>query len=485
MKYLYALLGLVSLSSFSSQAQNWEPFPYDSVYFINEDNDMDILIPVVKSSNPDDLLLRMFTRWEQGFIKRSVTDLDLESYDALDSVGTHWFGDELNYSGGILSFETVFSDQIFTVDLQAEVGTIDSQSFTMDNNQFYLLVETESQSFDSSLNDSVKTITLTLTDSLFAPKTFSHNPVDTSDICTDVNMYDLGYTSLNKSIIVGKTTGIQTIPNLVFYPFCRSFTKYKTVDELQTIMQGYHLDVGDIIEGTYNHLTIGPPQGSLVSEFRREITGFTHDVINNSYNYNFEYTWKIDPNTIDETIIYEPNDHIVFDLASHEIYTGTHENGIGRMLRMNSKWGYPFFQMTSLQPFPAGGLVYGILGYMEYIHHGDVTLPTIPGEVSSGRDILECITYYNIGGVEFGEEGTLSIPEPEDIDAFQVAFNNGVLKFNTAIKGQVHVYDVNGKRIADYALGEETDMLKFPEHINKGVYIIRFEDINEVVKVVY
>ena len=57
MKYFYLLL--FSLISIISQAQNWQPFPYNSVYFIHAEKDKDILIPVVKTPDSTDLLINM------------------------------------------------------------------------------------------------------------------------------------------------------------------------------------------------------------------------------------------------------------------------------------------------------------------------------------------------------------------------------------------------------------------------------------------
>lgn len=44
----YYLYVLVLFTSVFCNAQNWEPFPYDSVYFINVENDKDVILPIVK-----------------------------------------------------------------------------------------------------------------------------------------------------------------------------------------------------------------------------------------------------------------------------------------------------------------------------------------------------------------------------------------------------------------------------------------------------
>lgn len=486
MKNFYILIAVYFFATTGSYAQNWEPFPYDSVYFINEDNTTDILVPVVKSANSDDLLLKMHSKVEQGFIERSVTDMTLPSYQSTDPAGIHWFGDQLDYNMGILSFKSVFSDETLTIDLNAEIGAIDSQSFMIDNESFYLLVETDNQYFDTDINDSVKSITLTLTDHQFIPKEFNFSPNTTSENCTDVDMFNLGYSSLNKKILIGKTTGLQEIPNLAFYPFCRSFSKYKTVGEVKTILLDSHLEIGDVIQGTSRQFYVGSGNSNINYDYSMVITDVELDVTGDRYIYTAEYSENTTPLDATPTIETESDKEFEVKLYSNDLFTGNEQqgNGFGTMLHMDSKWGYPYIQNIHQQPFPTGGLIGFQLAYLQTMTHADVTIENEPGEVSGGRNQVDCITYYNINGVQFGTEEALSLEDHENIGSLQLGMNNNVISLNKAIRDIVNIYDINGRQISSIHLMENTDTFNSPVKLESGVYFVQFKEANKTFKLI-
>lgn len=481
MKKLYVLLTVVSFVITSGLGQNWNPFPEDSVYFINEDNPKDILIPVVKSQQPNKLLVNMFAKTERGFIAHSVTDLALTVTQNASENEAHWFGDQLQYNAGILSFQSVFSNQVLTIDVMASVGHINYQSFYIDNQMFYLWTEIEDQTFNATLNDSIKSIKLTLTDSLFAPKAFTFNTSESSDICTDIEMYNLGYSSENKRLLIGKNTGIQEIPNLAFYPFCRLFTKYKTIAEVKEELLDHHLNVGDIVEGSDKDIFVGSPIVSYY-HYKKSITSVQLDLINDEYIYLAEYTQIADPNTVDEVVTVDPQREFKVRLWSDDIFTGvTNALGFGKMLRMESKWNYPYIQITNEEPYPSGGIVFGQVGLVQYIGFGDATLPVLDSEINGNQSIVDCITYYNINNNQFGVENMFSNTELEQDSELGAVLTGSEIVFNKQITGKIDIYQSNGQFIKTY---NTTDLVnRLPIHkLDLGIYFVHIKHLNKTLK---
>lgn len=481
MKNIYLLLSIVSFVITPSIGQDWNPFPYDSVYFINEDNPRDILIPVIKSLQPDELLQDMYVKVERGFIAQSVTDLQLTVTQSPSDNEVHWFGDQFAYDSGVLSFQSVFSNDVLNIDVMAPVGHVDSQSFYMDNNLFYLLTEIESNTFNLMLNDSIKTITLTLTDSLFSPKEYAFNLEEPSEMCTDLEMFNLGYSSENKQVQIGKNTGLQEIPNLAFYPFCRSFVKYQTILEVKSELLNHHLNVGDIIEGSDRDSFVG---SSVLSykHHKKTINSVQLDILNDEYVYITEYTEKSKPNTIDEVVNVYPQQVFKVKLWSDDFFTGVpNATGFGKMLRMESKWNYPYIQIIHQEPYPSGAMVFGQIGLVTYIGFGDATLPTLDTEVSGSQNIVDCITYYNIDGEEFGVEHMFSSEEFNQPNELIGVLDGSEIVLNKNVKGDIQIYQTNGQLLYTYTT--DIDVKNIPiNHLETGLYLVYFKHINKTLK---
>lgn len=113
----------------ASYGQNWNPFPYDSVYFVNTTHTNDILIPVVKSQDPDVLLSEMLVDREYYIINYMRGALE----NTVPSANSHWFGKKLEDLSGYLKMNSLFFDESIAINLKGMLHEADTQGFVLDD----------------------------------------------------------------------------------------------------------------------------------------------------------------------------------------------------------------------------------------------------------------------------------------------------------------------------------------------------------------
>lgn len=223
MRYIVFFLFII-ISGSRVYAQNWELFPYDSVYFINPNNHKDLLIPIVKSSDSNFILENMQIEAEQfmtrpdGFDRHTINEYPQNEW--------HFFGNNVKQSLGVFKFKSSFVNDVIEIDLTAPLHLSDTQMIQYNTGEtYYLNTYVDSIYFDPILNDTLKSIRFTLLDSLYTEQVYTEEVRDALNgfSCGD-SEFKTTITTEGIRILIGKTTGIREIPTLGMYPRCKMYT---------------------------------------------------------------------------------------------------------------------------------------------------------------------------------------------------------------------------------------------------------------------
>lgn len=485
MKHIYLFLALFNVQS--SWGQNWDPFPYDSLYFSNVDESSnDIYIPFVKSQSSTEFLIPMSTSEEDEVIRYVVSE-----YDFNPSEDMHWFGQDLKDSLGVLQFSSLYFNEILEIDLHGELYQADTQLFYLnDSIPYYLSVRTDSFYFDGNLNDSIKQISLRLLNAQYEEEEMDYDitdfPGDPSSVGACFNaLLNVSFSTYNKQILIGKTQGIIEIPNLTFYPYCKSYKKSISVDSLHHILTTPLLQVGDRYEMVNKNLDLNSYQFDQF-EYATEITHMSNVTANAEFVYTVKQ-WKNRvpysgyQNYVNPESSYEDNKVITIPYGYNNIiFNGINENIGGKVyfLRMHSYWGLPM-----LEPLNGSYLPLNIDNEVEYVSLINVVNIHSKQYALSGYYDENCLTYYKIGDLEFGTTNMLEIDEWSTDHTISILYQNGRLTSNLPLTGLVQVYSVNGQELYSKILTESVTELQELK-LNKGVYFLRLEGDNKTVKFV-
>ena len=484
MKHVYLLL--VLFTTLSSYGQNWEPFPYDSVYFMNPNEGGDVLVPFVKSADSNDYLVPMSTSEEDEVIRYL-----LSTYDGNESPNTHWFGDNLRDSLGYLLFNSLYFDETIHVDLTGELHHADTSMFNLnDSVSYYIRSSVDSVYYDMVINDSIKAISLTLLDAQLAEEEIEYDITDFSGFpvspgqCLNPLLL-VSVSTHGKQILIGKNNGIIEMPNLAFYPYCRSFRKHITIDSLESFLSTPILHVGDRYEMVSKNLDLNI---NIIEqyEYATEVT----DMMNLTASSEFVYTVKYWKNRVPydgyQSFVnpesYYEDDKVItlsYDYDSY-IFNGLNENKDDKsyFLRMNSYWGLPL-----LEPVSGSYLPLNMEEDIEFAHLINLDFMYAKEYAVSGINDEQCLTYYSIDGEEFGSSNNLELEELDVENNMQLTYQNGILKSNLPLSGLINIYSVNGQEISTVMITEPLTEIQL-SYINKGVYFIRIKDVNRTIKFV-
>ena len=476
MKYLYIILGLLSLVSFSSQAQDWNPFPYDSVYFINTETREDVLIPVFKSSDTSKLLVDMSVRYEYEYIKKGGDFEYLQRYD--DTLGMpHWFGEDLSVTSGHLNFSSMFFDEYIDINLNMELGDHYITPFYLNNEKHHVKIVVGDVYFDQDANDTLKSIQLILLDSSLNNVSYEskdYPPYDNG--CMHSILLRQAFSSEEKRILIGKTTGVHEIPNLAFYPFCRSYKPYKTSTELFEVLKTPILHSGDVIQGSKrSHNAFNGNSSGY--KFRYKITDLYINTVEERLEYIYE-SWVEDKNTRELT--YKDNQTMTMSYGTYdEIFNGVDTVSDGRqprLLLMDSHWGLPIIR--TIRRYDIHPLTeFDVLGHL--LHVIDLN-----SSGSTSLNILsECLTYYNISGQEYGEDDEFYVTAMDSPEGFQAVLFKNEIEVNKPITGDVLIYNLNGALVQTVNMNAVSSTIPISS-LDFGVYMVCFKEVNKVMKLV-
>lgn len=472
MKHFYILL--FSLISIISQAQNWQPFPYDSVYFINAENDKDILIPVVKTPDSTDLLINMGTYGHLGIIDQ----LYLE-YTPLSNIEyEHWFGKDLNYSSGHLTFNSLIFDDSLNINLNGSIHEADTQDIYINDSLFYFAYSVDSIYYDQTLNDTLKSIKIALLGQNFDPVLTEYQPHDylldsTFHFYHCLNsLLDVTYSTNNRRILIGKTTGIQEIPNLAFYPYCGLYKKYVSVDSLKHRLTIPMFETGDRIDETVVHVSGITWDSSSRVESKKVITSLYINPFTETYDYTADY-WERTYDYFDgDSIIsetFEPNKPYS---TSYTVYNSSIFGSLNQPpIHMNTEWGIPMVGHVNMNGAHfSGGANFANLSIMSNSESGQPYLDS------------RCVTYHTLNDEEFGSMHNIDVEE-NIAEPFESWLTQETLFFNTPIQGRVSIYSIDGKQVASMSTPDQS--LSIPiANLESGMYLVVLHKLNTTVKII-
>lgn len=473
MKYIYTLLLLFITTC--SLSQNWEPFPYDSIYFINP-NGGDILVPFVKSNDSSQFLNPMSTSEEDQLIREL-----LATYNGNESPDMHWFGENLRDSSGYLLFSSLYFNETIKLNLLGNLYETDTFIFhTQDSIPYYLKTKVDSIYYDNDLNDSIKSINITLLNALFEEEEIDYDIFDFPPYgygvgACFVSLLYVEASTNNKHIRIGKNSGIIEIPNLTFYPYCKSYEKYITVDSLKQFLSTPMLNIGDRYEEVSKSLSLYNDY-MYQYEYATEITAFQNLSQDSIFSYSAK-RWKkrVPYNGYQNNMTPEYTYDSEFVINISYSYNSYFFNGLDKnknsesyFLKMNSIWGLPFLERVNGQYIP--------LSYEnnnELCHLVNITDMYSSQAALSGLYSESCLSYYNINGQENGTSNHLNVKEQEklnDIIYDPVSKHIYIKSLDMSNKSEYEIVNMLGQIITLGKLEMSIDV----SHIDRsGVYLLK------------
>ncbi len=414
----------------------------------------------------------------------------LSMYDGNESSDMHWFGENLRDSSGYLLFSSLYFDETIPLNLSNGLNEADTFIFHLqDSIPFYLKTEIDSVYYDNDLNDSVKSIHLTLLNTLLEEEEINYNIFNSS-----LSTYSVGdcfipllyieASTINKYIRISKNNGIIEIPNLAFYPYCKSYKKYITVDSLKQMLSTPVLKVGDRFEEVSKNLN---SNYFYQYEYATEITAFQDFTQDSILAYSAK-RWKkrVPYNGYQNTIIPESTYDSEFILNFHYGYNSYIFNGLDKnknsesyFLRINSVWGFPFLEKVNGRYLPLNDE-----NYDEICHLVNITDMYSSQASLSGYYSERCLMYYNINGQEHGISNHLDIEKLDPVSSsLQVVYKNCQLEFNYPLTFNAKLYSIEGELLNEFKNKVEKKHFNI-QCLNKGIYILRLDNYNQVFKII-
>ncbi len=474
MRYIVFFLFIISGSRV--YAQNWELFPYDSVYFINPNNHKDELIPVVKSSDPGYILEGIYI-YNESFMTRpdDFVGTTINNYPENER---HFFGNSMEQSSGIFKFKSSFLNDVIEIDMSAPLHQSDTQMIQYNTGEtYYLNTYVDSIYFDPILNDTLKSIQLILLDSLYTEEVFTEEVYSPYHVINCVGpIFKTIITSENIRILIGKITGVREIPSLGMYPRSKMYTYYKTVDEIKSILSQPVLLPGDVFEV---HMSDENFAFQTLEEYRSKtkITSYTIDAASETINYTAEY-WKKDISDPTPVLTYNSAKLISMNYGfDNYIFNGfnKNKNNFEYVLRMDSEWGYPVLTPSGQGTTLTSGVP------VKFCHLHNIGELNVYSSMLNKRLYVECISYSNINGVENGTSNNLGIESSLSFP-LQVVNKSGLLIFNKAIEGHVQLYSIDGKQVLNQYIESPIQTIALPE-LTDGIYFLRMDAQQDIIKV--
>jgi len=466
----YYLYVLVLFTSVFCNAQNWEPFPYDSVYFINVENDKDVILPIVKTYNPDNILIDMNTAQEFEIL-RSTKPLSIPHINS-DNLSAHWLGDSLQYNDGILKFKSLVFDTQFEINFNLTTHSSDTQSIELEDNVMnYFRYYIDSTFYDAELGDTLKSINIQLLDSNYEQimETYESSfPLfEQYPACLN-SLADIDRSSYNNRILIGKSTGIKEMPNLAFYPYCSTFKKHITVDSLKQLLSQPLFEVGDRIDHTY--IAQGIVTNYFVEyQYKKVIILSGVNPANKTFNFAMN-VWERKIDLLTNTIIEENFYPAQVQSHSYDYGDFIFDNAFARL---NSDWGIPLIgYYSNVIGFPEASANFAGITTLEY-------------DLSQASSAIKsnCVTYHTLNDEPFGDIHNFDINEftPKQL---QVIYTNGSLLFNEDISSNLELLTIDGKQILSNIQVINAREVQLPNYLQSGMYLVILKEFNVAYKIV-
>ncbi len=489
MKKIYTLM-IAGLFSMLLPAQNYIPFPYDSVFFESDIPNSD-LMPIVKKMGST-------TEFEMVNPVPSIALITLGAntyYDEVYTTPIHWLGlnvvneDSLSFTPNFKYFDNSVDYGDIIINLNAPLHQKDTFQFedVLMNEDQTLYVEV---SFDSLIVDPFDTI-----------KEYSFQILDGNYL--EMNL-ELGYEldtlffNINKQVFqISKHNGILKSPDFAFFPYCRQYSlKGEVKDFLNLNISHYEkifkMEVGDefhIKDYTSVHA------GNTFSRLSKKMicTQQNFDEVNQAYITKYDVWKRLDEGQFDfQTLssdsgfVYSSFEQIVdtaymadFDDLNIEVPNG--------MVDSSSAWyNHGYFLQSDLQSL----MYYEVYQHVSYEDTILIAVGADGGQFQEyhvfghGHEYNDFTSvwgpnyykpvYVSTSDTTWGDpysDTFLSIVENNLVEfEFFIQNNTIVLPSNTYFK-DFRIYDING-RLLDYYKAENVsngiDISGYP----KGSYIL-------------
>ena len=484
MKKIYFLI--FSIACFLSlKAQNYHPFPYDSVFFETSLNNRPLL-PLVKSGNPENMIMPInnMVDWCYGSYH-----IDNESWiDAETSFFPYesWLG-KVSLGEEKIIFETAMENQI-PIDLSHNIGESDTVYVQVPstNSGLSFHVKITYDELEISSEDTIKHYSFDLLDENYEETDFNYNSLN----------WEAPFNIEDQVFSISKHNGILSSPAFYYFPSSRQYNYKAKITELLDLSKQHAYtvfsnQVGDEIhtERLRNYFLDSSKESSkkiyVDQEFNESLNAFI-SVID-------VWTRKDSTKYIFEDDVYLKTFTTSFDQVTDTTYLDDYPNlnrvipdGFPHSFSTNNKNGYfyrdydhsylkqersAFFYSEELGVTISPEFD-GTFSHSQFQHH---TGGEYYGDSGGfGGQSWYKVLYYNINGETWGEPITESYLLEASDELFakpQLVIKNNSILLNNADKYEnARIYSINGVLIQFFTkdnLQQEIDI----QHLKKGIYI--------------
>ncbi len=491
MKNVYCLL-LVLMLPMAISAQNYAPFPYDSVFFESSIPNSDMM-PVVKVAPNSNVLQDI-----NPVPSLAIVTADAQ-FDAVQvySASKQWLGiqvlneDSLYFKSNFKKLNVIDDLDTIFIDLKANLN--DKDTFNFVDHLYHpddtMYVEISYDSLIESLEDTIKEYSFQILDSSYAPiNLFTYY------------MYYLDTTIYNLNNIVfqiSKHNGILKSPDLAFFPYCKQYSLKGSIKDLLDLSTShfdkvFKMDVGDEIHTRKYNSSMGNNTWNRYAK-KRICIQQVYDSIEQTYITNFDVWERYDKavynfqnNTSDSTFVYSSFEQIIdivnesdFDNLNQMVPTGMEFNysswaNRGYFLQSNLKtlmYYEVYMHLHYADTIHIWGLYdggqyqkhYNFGEGIEYFDHTDVWGANYYKPVYVSTSDTTWGTPYSDDFLDIVENSTVEVE-------FFIQENKIILPANHEYQ-DFRIYDITGKLMDYYpssSISEAIDISKYKH----GTYIL-------------
>lgn len=495
MKKLLAVLSLLSVTCLF--AQDYAPFPEDSLFFKSEIPDH-AWMPLVKSNDASDLIQKTnsWIEWSNLRHFNYIVDAEEDAVEGWDKLPMYsWLG-KVTYDGDFISFKIANGDSIY-IDTRL-TGTdsyqlpLNSDLYGFYGNIHYLNVQLDDY-YETSDGDSIKAYRFAYLDEAMEPTyhDFGNNYSSSEyDGLCDIE---------NLVFVLSKNHGILESPSFYHFPYAINYERVGPITEeldLDTsrAYQVFYQEIGDEIH-TEAYL-VQDYQSYTVLSTKRICTDQSYDPITRVFETSYDvwtredkqYKVAIDgvSELVNEMEVDFNQEIVTTDLDDYEeleraIPDGFSEEGIEKgyyYIGDRKSFRYKSGNITTVADSIAiTGDVFGENGYDLVVHEYGLRQGGL--YYDNQNAILQVdnykVVYYNFNGEEWGDAFTdayiLDIEDQEAKDIY-IFYENGRLYLDGVHSFEnANIYDMNGRLISSFGAEQLSEGVSILD-IHSGTYLL-------------
>lgn len=466
MKKIYLLIYCL-LSFLISNAQNYHPFPYDSVFFAESPESK--MLPLVKTNNADDLFHITNTKREIG--NRPFQDFSMNTEYAYPIQS--WLG-KVSFINNEIQFISIVNDSI-KIDLNKNLNEKDTCQFNVphlygEGISGYVEITYTSKMFVGG--DSIKQYEFTFYDDNFTPHNFDTNYNFSP---SEANLADYVFW-------VSKNGGVLKTPDFNHFPFCTQYEYQGKITDYLNLNTSHHykaykMNVGDEIH-TFKFKDISYNQSWRA---KRILLEQTYNPSENSYTNVFDY-WELYTELINGENGYEYISTPSYEQQTEVLYVGTG----------NIPDGFPYLYNHDQKQFIKDDLSYvsilddsirvmfhdDISTYYDYSKYIEIGLRGIYYNLTGGGSYQAAYNpvYYKINGEEWGtpypDSFLLNLIENNNAPEVNFKINNHEITLSSGHNIQnLRIYNIQGS-LRKVCSSKDIEQPISIQSLEAGVYII-------------